>query len=79
MVNDWGFNFIRLPVDYMFFESDNAPGVYDEARLKYVDRCIAWCKKYGIHVNLDLHHAPGYGVSNMFSASLWTDEEQLKR
>ena len=60
LVMDWGFNFVRLPVDYMFFESDAASGVYDESRLKYVDRCISWCKKYGVHVNLDLHHAPGY-------------------
>jgi len=79
LVRDWGFNFVRLPVDYMFFESDNAPGVYDESRLKYVDKCISWCKKYGVHVNLDLHHAPGYGVSKMLVASLWTNEEQLKR
>jgi aryl-phospho-beta-D-glucosidase BglC (GH1 family) len=79
LIKDWGFNFVRLPVDYMFFENDNAPGVYDESRLKYVDKCISWCKKYDVHVNLDLHHAPGYGVLKMLEASLWTNEEQLKR
>jgi endoglucanase len=76
---EWGFNFIRLPVDYMLFERDEAPGVYDEAQLKYIDKAISWCKKYGMHVNLDLHHAPGYGISKMWSATLWTNEDQLKR
>lgn len=76
---EWGFNFIRLPVDYMLFEKDEVPGVYNEARLKYIDKGISWCKKYGLHVNLDLHHTLGYGISNMFSATLWTNEDQLKR
>jgi endoglucanase len=76
---DWGFNFIRLPVDYMFFEKDEVPGFYDEAHLKYVDKAIQWCKKHGMHINLDLHHAPGYGISNMQCITLWTNEDQIMR
>lgn len=63
----------------MLFEKDEAPGVYNEARLKYVDKGISWCKKHGLHVNLDLHHAPGYGISNMLAVTLWNNEDQLKR
>lgn len=76
---EWGFNFVRFPVDYMFFESDANPGIYDESHLQYVDQGISWCKKYGLHVNLDLQHAPGYGVSDMQHASLWTTEDELRR
>lgn len=76
---EWGFNFVRFPVDYMFFERDKNPGIYDEARLKYIDKGISWCKKYGLHVVLDLHHAPGYGVSDPYRSSLWTTKIELRR
>ena len=84
LLSDWGFNFVRLPVDYMFFENDESPGVYDEKRLSYVDRAISWCSKYNVHVNLDMHELPGYGISRVagdrsFKPTLWTQEDLLRR
>lgn len=63
-MQSWGLDHVRLPVDYMLFEFDDAPGVYDEARLDYVDRTLRWCKQYGLNLILDLHHAPGFFFGN---------------
>jgi len=84
LLAEWGFNFVRLPVDYMFFEDDKSPGTYDEARLSYIDRAISWCSKYDVHLNLDMHELPGYGISQVarnlsFKPKLWTQEDLLKR
>ena len=65
-ISDWGFDHVRLPVDYMLFESDENPGVYKEEGLKYVDFAVEMCQKYNINVVLDLHHTPGFTFTNKF-------------
>jgi len=56
----WGMDHVRVPVDYFIFESDDNPGVYLESGLVYIDNCLDWCKKNGLNMVLDLHHAPGF-------------------
>ena len=56
----WGMDHVRVPVDYFTFESDDNPGVYLESGLAYIDGCLEWCKKNGMNMVLDLHHAPGF-------------------
>lgn len=63
-IAQWGMDHVRLPVDYFIFEDDNSPGIYKEDGLVYIDRCIEWCKKYGLNLVLDLHHAPGFFFGN---------------
>jgi len=75
-ISDLGFNFVRLPVDYSFIEVE--PYKYDEARLCLVDRALNWASKYGLHVLLDLHSAPGYAIGRP-DHSLWSDLEKQKR
>ena len=65
-MRSWGLDHVRVPVDYFFFESDRAPGVYSEQRLAMVDRTLGYCKKYGLNMILDLHHAPGFTFNNGF-------------
>lgn len=60
----WGFDHIRLPVDYPILESDDAPGQYHEDGFQYIDSCIEWCKTAGLGIVFDLHHAPGYSFNN---------------
>ena len=60
----WGFDHIRLPVDYPVLESDESPGVYREDGFQYVDACLEWCQANGLGLILDLHHAPGYSFTN---------------
>ena len=56
----WGMDHVRVPVDYFIFESDSNPGTYLESGLVYIDNCLGWCKKNGMNMVLDLHHAPGF-------------------
>lgn len=48
-----GFNTIRIPFHYRFFEADNDEG------FALMDRVISWAKADGLHVILDMHCAPG--------------------
>lgn len=78
----WGLDHVRLPVDYMLFESDENPGVYFEDNLKYVDFAIEMCKKYGLNLVLDLHHTPGFTFNNKFDKeknNLFESETQQQR
>lgn len=59
-IASWKCDHIRLPVDYFFFESDDDPGVYAPDRIAYIDMCLEECKKNGLNMILDLHHAPGF-------------------
>lgn len=62
-MSSWGFNVVRLPIAWNFIEPK--PGQYDETLFsQYVDRDIAWAKKYGIYVIIDLHQ---YGWSPYFT------------
>lgn len=60
----WGFDHVRLPVDYPVLESDEAPGVYREDGFQYIDACLEWCQSNDLGLILDLHHAPGYSFTN---------------
>lgn len=48
-----GFNSVRVPMHWKFFDSDDAEG------FRLVDRLVQWARKDGIYVILDLHCAPG--------------------
>lgn len=76
---EWGLDHVRLPVDYMLFESDDEPGVYRESGLAYIDNTLAHCKKYGLNLILDLHHAPGFIFSNGAANDLFTSKEKRER
>ena len=76
---EWGADHVRLPVDYFIFEKDDNPGVYLEEGLQYIDNTIAWAKKYGINVILDLHHAPGFFFGNGAKNDLFTNTASQER
>jgi hypothetical protein len=48
-----GFNSVRVPIHWKFFDSDDAEG------FQHLDRLIQWARKDGIYVIIDLHCAPG--------------------
>jgi len=48
-----GFNSVRLPIHWKFFDSDGAEG------FRLLDRLVQWARKDGIYVIIDLHCAPG--------------------
>ncbi len=59
----WGFDFVRLPLNYWAW-ADRTDWLHiDEAALKPVDQAVEWGRQYGIHVNVCLHRIPGYCVN----------------
>jgi endoglucanase len=53
LLHEAGFNSIRIPMHYKFFETDDAEG------FKLLDRVIEWCRQENLYVILDMHAAPG--------------------
>ncbi len=61
-MRDWGFNWVRLPMDYRFWTDPTDPTKIDEKKIEPIDRAIRLGEKYGVHVNICLHRAPGYCI-----------------
>ena len=76
MIHDFGFNFVRLPMDYRIWIVNGDWTQINEKALQDIDQAVAWGEKYHIHVCLNFHRAPGYTVAEPPEArSLWTDQE----
>jgi endoglucanase len=58
-MRDWGFNWARLPMDYRFWTDARDLMKIDERKVEPIDRAIRLGEKYGVHVNISLHRAPG--------------------
>ena len=54
-----GANTIRLPFHYKLFTDEDYLGYKSGAGFLYMDRCVEWCRKYGLYLILDMHDAPG--------------------
>ena len=53
-----GFDHVRVPVDYVLLEEEDASPKEDGFR--YLELCRSWCGKYGLHMLIDLHECYGY-------------------
>ncbi len=79
-MSDWGFDFVRLPMDYRFWTDAEDPYKLKESVLEEIDQAVEFGKKYGVHVSLNLHRAPGYTVAKPpEKLNLWKDEEAQKQ
>ncbi len=61
-MSDWGFNFVRLPMDYRFWTDPNDLLKVNEKMIEPIDRAIRLGEKYGVHVTIGLHRAPGFCI-----------------
>ncbi len=61
-IRDWGFNWVRLPMDYRFWTDPNDLLKIDEKKIERIDRAIRLGERYGVHVNICLHRAPGFCI-----------------
>ncbi len=87
-IRDWGFDFIRLPMDYwLWIDTDwkttrkLAPDdlfKINEAALEKVDRAVELCRQYGLHLSLNFHRAPGYCINDPEREPLvlWRDPDR---
>lgn len=57
-IASWGLDHVRLPIDYNVIQNED--GSFIESGFGHIDRCIDWCRKYGLKIVLDLHKAAGY-------------------
>lgn len=74
LIQELGFNFVRLPMDYRCWIVDGDWERFNEQTLREIDRAVEWGGKYGVHVCINFHRAPGYTVAKPpEKTSLWTD------
>lgn len=57
-IASWGLDHVRLPIDYEMAATKG--GAFKEEGFSYIDKCINWCRKYGLNLVLDLHKTAGY-------------------
>ena len=67
-LHDWGFNFVRLPLDYRILIAGDSWTNLNEQKMKFLDDAIRWGRKYGIHVQIALHRIPGYCILDQTEA-----------
>lgn len=78
-ISDLGFNFVRLPMDYRSWIVNGDKRKFNEKTLDEIDHAVEFGQKYGIHVHINFHRAPGYTVANPPESPLvWNDEETLE-
>jgi len=76
----WGFNFVRLPMSYRCWTDPHDPYRLLAATLTEIDQAVEWGRRYGIHVCLNFHRAPGFCINGPLSPepwNLWTDPKAL--
>jgi hypothetical protein len=78
-IGGWGMDHVRLPVDYPVLEADDQPFHYLDSGLDYLDQCLAWCKRAGLALIIDLHKAPGYNFADFTASTLFNDSEHQER
>ena len=72
-IRDWGFDYVRLPIDYwMFVDSDwRSTRTMDvskirnlnEAAYERLDKAIEQCVERGLHITVNMHRCPGYCIN----------------
>lgn len=78
-ISDWGFDFVRIPMDYKLWTPTDDLYTLDEAMLEKVDRVVRLGEQHGLHVSLNMHAAPGYCINPQPGEryNLWTDREAV--
>ncbi|PVY35189.1 glycoside hydrolase family 5 protein [Victivallis vadensis] len=64
LISDWGFNFARLPISYRCLTRQEHPFELTEEGLSKIDQGIEFGLKYNIHINLNIHRAPGFCIND---------------
>lgn len=86
-MQDWGFDFVRIPMAYPhYLDIDRSKNIspedvyrINEEKVDQIDQVVSLAHKYGMHVSLNLHRAPGYCVNAGFNEpyNLWKDQEAM--
>jgi len=58
-IRELGLNAVRIPFGYWIIAGPSKGDPYLGPGLQHLDNAVAWCKKHGLQVLLDLHGVPG--------------------
>ncbi len=72
-VADMGMNSIRFYLNYTYFEDDADPYTYRQSGWDWLDQNIAWAKKHGVYLILNMHAPQGGYQSQGEGDALWND------
>lgn len=72
-------NVIRFYLAYDFFETDANPYNYKQTAWTWLDQNVAWAKKYGIGLILNMHKPQGGYQSQGAGDAFWTNSQNQKR
>ena len=76
LISDWGFNYSRLPMDYRIWIKNGDWNIIHEEPFRNIDQTVEWGQKYGIHVCLNIHRAPGYCINQPKEPrNLWQERD----
>lgn len=74
MISQWGFNFVRIPMDYRLWIKDGDWHKIDSEAFRDLDQALDWADRYGLHACLNIHRAPGYCINlPKEPGDLWKD------
>lgn len=79
-IAEWGFDHVRLPVDYEVLEDEDGNEIKEG--VGYVKQVLDWCIKYQLNAVLDLHKAYGYDFNDAGEAeknNLFSNEALQER
>ena len=73
-MQDWGFDFVRIPMAYPYYlDIDRTRNIdpadvynFSTRNIEKIDALVSLAWKYGMHVSLNLHRAPGYCINAGF-------------
>ncbi len=78
-VKDMNMNAIRFYINYRTFESDNNPYQYKQIGWDWLDKNIAWAKKYNVYLIINMHAPQGGYQSQGTGDNLWNVVENQNR
>jgi aryl-phospho-beta-D-glucosidase BglC (GH1 family) len=74
LISQLGFSFVRLPMDYRIWIVNGNVTQFNDTALQWIDQAVEYGRRYGVHVCLNFHRAPGYTVATPPEpTNLWTD------
>ncbi len=73
-ISDWGFNFVRFPMDYRLWIKEGDWNRINPDAFGDLDQAVDWAGLYGLHACLNIHRAPGYCINlPREQGDLWKD------
>jgi endoglucanase len=74
-----GLNAVRFYLNYSYFEDDNRPYTYKQTGWNWLDQNVAWARKYGIYLIINVHVPQGGYQSQGKGGALWDVPENQNR